>query len=212
MTKLFSKYSVIVIFVVATFAVFLLGAFVVFAFWGVLRTAGVSTDYWVMLEAIATAVAASTVLGTVFFGYIQLSEIYNSRYLDVANKLFDELNSAENIEARRWIFQKLPDDPVEGIKLISPEGRTAVKRVLNSLDHVAFLTQAGWIPEDLIMPWMYPMISKSWLKLKPYVEYERQRRNEPHYYINASKIAERCLAWGKDNMPDDKVVWVPDAL
>ena len=84
--------------------------------------------------------------------------------------------------------------------------------MLNSLDHVAFLTQAGWIPEEMIMPWMYPMISKSWHKLKSYVEYERTRRNEPYYYINASRIAEQCLAWGKENMPDDQVVWVPDAL
>jgi hypothetical protein len=85
--------------------------------------------------------------------------------------------------------------------------------VLNSLDHVAFLTQAGWIPEELIMPWMYPMISKSWLKLKPYVEYERERRKEPYYYINASRLAERCIAWGKANLPEaDKVEWVKDAL
>jgi len=41
---------------------------------------------------------------------------------------------------------------------MTPEGHAAMKRVLNSLDHIAFLTQAGWIPEDMIMPWMNPMI------------------------------------------------------
>jgi Domain of unknown function (DUF4760) len=212
MTKLFSKYSIIIIFIAITVSAFLAGLIILFLFWGFLQGIGVNTDYWAMLEAIATAIAASAVLGTIFVAYRELSEIYNSRYIDVANKLFDELNSPENIEARRWVFQKLPPDPVEGIKTISPEGRNAVKKVLNSLDHVAFLTQAGWIPEELIMPWMYPMISKSWLKLKPYVEYERQRRNEPYYYNNASNVAEQCLIWGKNNMPDDKVVWVPDAL
>ncbi|HLO15904.1 MAG TPA: hypothetical protein VK206_13810 [Anaerolineales bacterium] len=212
MTKVLSKYSIIIIFIAITAGAFVAGLSIIFLFWRFLKGIGVNTDYWAMLEALATAIAASAVLGTVFVAYRELTEIYSSRYLDVANKLFDELNSPENIEARRWVFQQLPEDPVKGIKTISPEGRNAAKRVLNSLDHVAFLTQAGWIPEELIMPWMYPMISKSWLKLKPYVEYERKRRNEPYYYINASNIAEQCLIWGKANMPEDQVVWVPDAL
>lgn len=212
MTKLFSKYSIIIIFIAITASAFLAGLMILLVIWSLLNIIGINTSYWAMVEAIATAIAASAVLGTVFVAYRELSEMYSSRYIDVANKLFDELNSPENIKARRWVFQELPDDPVEGIKTISPEGREAAKRVLNSLDHVAFLTQAGWIPEELVMPWMYPMISKSWHKLKPYVEYERQRRNEPYYYINASKIAEQCITWGKKNMPDENVIWVPDAL
>jgi hypothetical protein len=213
MSKLYSKYSIIVIFFLITSIAFLAGLFFIWVFWMMLKTTGISPDYWAMVEAIATAIAASAVLGTVFVAYRELSEIYNSRYIDVANKLFDELNSKENIEARRWIFRELMDDPIEGTKSMPQEGRDAVKRVLNSLDHVAFLTQAGWIPEDIIMPWMHPMIAKSWQKLKPYVEYERQRRNEPYYYIYASKIAERCLDWRTINQPDtSQVIWVDDAL
>jgi hypothetical protein len=213
MSRLYSKYSIIVIFFLITSIAFFAGLFFIWVFWMALKTTGISPDYWAMVEAIATAIAASAVLGTVFVAYRELSEIYNSRYIDVANKLFDELNSKENIEARRWIFQELMDDPIEGTKSMPQEGRDAVKRVLNSLDHVAFLTQAGWIPEDIIMPWMHPMIAKSWLKLKPYVEYERQRRNEPYYYIYASKIAERCLDWRTINLPDtSQVIWVDDAL
>jgi hypothetical protein len=213
MSRLYSKYSIIVIFFLITSIAFFAGLFFLWVFWMALKTTGISPDYWAMVEAIATAIAASAVLGTVFVAYRELSEIYNSRYIDVANKLFDELNSKENIEARRWIFQELMDDPIEGTKSMPQEGRDAVKRVLNSLDHVAFLTQAGWIPEDIIMPWMHPMIAKSWLKLKPYVEYERQRRNEPYYYIYASKIAERCLDWRTINLPDtSQVIWVDDAL
>jgi hypothetical protein len=213
MTKLFSKYSIIIIFIAITTFAFFAGLFVIFVMWEFMKGIGVNANYWAMVEAIATAIAASAVLGTVFVAYRELSEVYSSRFIDVSNKLFDELNSLENIAARRWVFQELPNDPVEGIKKLPPNGRDAIKRVLNSLDHVAFLTQAGWIPEELIMPWMYPMISKSWLKLKPYVEYERKRRKEPYYYVYASKLAERCIDWGKANLPDaDKVEWVPDAL
>lgn len=213
MTKLFSKYSIIIIFIAITTIAFFAGLFIIFMIWGFMKGIGVNANYWAMVEAISTAIAASAVLGTVFVAYRELSEVYSSRYIDVSNKLFDELNSLENIAARRWVFQELPNDPVDGIKKLPPNGRDAIKRVLNSLDHVAFLTQAGWIPDELIMPWMYPMISKSWLKLKPYVEHERKRRKEPYYYINASKLAERCIDWGKINLPDaDKVEWVPDAL
>ena len=41
----------------------------------------------------------------------QLSEAASNRHLAVADRLFEELNSPENIEARRWIFHNLPHDP-----------------------------------------------------------------------------------------------------
>ena len=106
----------------------------------------------------------------------------------------------------------MPADPQEGVRSLTPEGQEAVKQVLNSLDRVAFLTQAGWIPEDLIMPWMHPMIAKSWDKLEPYVEYEKQRRNEPYYYEHASELAVRCRAWREKRLEDAQVKWVKDAL
>ena len=92
------------------------------------------------------------------------------------------------------------------------EGRAAIKRVLNSLDRVAFLTQSGWIEEELVMPWMNPMIVKSWARLKPYVQYERERRHEPDYYQSASRLAERCVAWREKNVPAAEITWIEDAL
>ena len=124
MSKLFSKYSIIIIFLAITAIAFLAGLMILFMLWSILRVIGIDTSYWAMVEAIATAIAASAVLGTVFVAYRELSELYNSRYIDVANKLFDELNSLENIEARRWVFQKLPKDPAKGIKSISPKAET----------------------------------------------------------------------------------------
>ncbi len=87
-----------------------------------------------------------------------------------------------------------------------------MKMVLNSLDRVAFLTQSGWIPDDLVMPWMHPMIAKSWEKLEPYVLYERERRNEPYYYQYAGKLAERCKQWRKRNLTDTTTKWIDNAL
>ncbi len=172
----------LVLFVVITAAGFLLWVGGLTLVWLVLSLLRIPTDLWAMIEALSTAVAAAAVLSAGFIAYRELSEVSSSRHMDIADRLFQELNSPENVAARRWIYRQLPDDPAQGLQSLIPEGQAAVKQALNSLDRVAFLTQAGWIPEEIVMPWMHPMIAKSWSKLRPYVEYERARRSEPYYY------------------------------
>lgn len=180
--------------------------------WLLLTQSGFNVDYWAMTESLSTAVAAAAVLGAGYIAYRELSEISSSRHMEVADRLFQELNSQENIDARRWVYQNLPDDPQVGTASLPPDGQAAIKKVLNSLDRVAFLTQAGWIPEEIIMPWMHPMIAKSWEKLEPYVQFEIQRRNEPYYYQQARQLAERCRIWRKENLAEVEVKWVEQAL
>jgi hypothetical protein len=205
-------YMTIVLFIAITALGFALWVGGLLLVWLLLRMVGVSTDLWAMIESLSTALAAAAVFGAGFVAYRELSEVASTRHMDVANRLFQELNSPVNIEARRWIFQNLPANPEEGLRSMTPEGQAAVKQVLNSLDHVAFLTQAGWIPEELVMPWMHPMIAKSWEKLEPYVKHERTRRNEPYYYKNAGELAGRCHAWRARHLADSKVTWVEEAL
>lgn len=207
------NYSIILEFFLFTVGAFLLLIFVVTFIWGFLLFFKFKLDYWIMFEATATALAASSVFGAAIVAHRELTESSYSRYIEIANQLFNELNSDENIKARRWIFQNLPEDPAVNINTISCEGREAIKKVLNSLDHVAFLTQEKWIPEDLVMPWMHPMIFKSWKKLEPYVFFERNRRKEPYYYLYASRLAEKCIEWRRKNLqnPDD-ALWFNDAL
>jgi hypothetical protein len=207
-----SGYLTLILFVgfaVIGFSLWVGGIFII---WLILRSVGISNNLWVMVEALSSAVTAAAILSAGFVAYRELSEAASSRHMNVADRLFEELNSPENIAARRWVFQNLHEDPEGGIKLLNEEGRAAVKKVLNSLDHVAFLTQAGWIPDEIIMPWMHPMIAKSWEKLEPYINYERQRRNEPYYYKYAGELAVRCRIWQEKNMPDWKIVWIEDAL
>jgi hypothetical protein len=173
---------------------------------------GVEVDFWTAAVALASIGSMAAFFGGGYYASRQLKELSNSRHMQVADKLFEELNSEENISARRWVFQYLPENPEEGIQNLTEEGQVAVKRVLNSLDQVAFLTQAGWIPENLVMPWLHPMIAKSWEKLGPYVEFERKRRNEPYFYKHASLLAERCKTWRMDNLEDTQVNWVDKAL
>ncbi len=180
--------------------------------WFLLRALGVATDLWAMMGALSTAVAAAAVLSAGFIAYRELSEAAASRYVEVADRLFQELNAPEAIEARRWIYQHLPEDPAEGVRTIPPLGQRSLKSALNSLDRVAFLTQAGWIPYDVVLPWMHPMVSKLWTKLEPYVLYERERRHEPYFYEHASKLAEQCAAWRAKNLPESEVIWLDNAV
>jgi hypothetical protein len=167
-----------------------------------------------ILEAISSAIAAAAVFGAAYFAYQELDEISKSRHIEVADRLFDELNSSESIEARRRIFQNLRGEPDENFEKLSRQDRDAIKTVLNSLDRVAFLTQSGWIPDELVMPWMHPMIFKSWEKLKPYVDYERKLRGESYFYKHAEMLALRCINWRKANLSQEEqeTHWIDSAL
>jgi hypothetical protein len=205
---------------IATLALFFIITIIGFVVWTVLlavlwfglRAVGYTTDPWAMISALSTAIAAAAVFSAGFIGYRELSEAASTRHIEVADHLFEELNSPENIAARRWIYANLPADPVEGIRTMPEEGRDAVKQVLNSLDHVAFMTQAGWIPDDIIMPWMHPMIMKSWVKIEPYVQYERRRRKEPYYYQKIDELARRCATWRRKHLGEEDIQWVDDAI
>ena len=165
-----------------------------------------------ILESGSSAVGAAAVFGAAYFAYQELDEVSKSRHIDVADRLFDELNSPDIIEARRIIYQNLNEKPETGLSNLSDESRDAMKDVLNSLDRVAFLTQPGWIPDELVMPWMHPMIAKSWEKLEPYVMFERKRRNEPYYYEHAGELAERCRKWRAKHLAETNTKWTDDAL
>jgi hypothetical protein len=183
-----------------------------YIYWNLLVGTGVSMEFLAAVGTLSGATSTVAILVGGFMAFRQLSEVANSRHLAVSDKLFEEMNSDENIAARRWVFQNLPDDPAEGIGSLTPESQAAVKRVLNSLDRVAFLTQSGWIPENLIMPWMHPVIAKSWDKLGPYISYEQARRNEPYYYEKVVDLAERCHQWRVRHLEDVKITWLKDAL
>jgi hypothetical protein len=212
MTTNWSGRRVIGIMLLLTTVGFLLGMTALCILWVMLRLLGIAPNFWAMTEAMATAVTAAAVLGGAILAYRELSEVSATRHMEVADRLFDELNDPTHIEARRRIFQNLPDDPETGIALLAEQDRDAIKQVLNSLDRAAFLTQAGWIPEDMIMPWMSPMILKSWIKLKPWVDYEAARRHEPDYYRQVRALAERCLAWRKTHGMSTEATWVDHAL
>ena len=183
--------------------------------WAALRSAGIVFDFWPMLEALSTAGAVAQVLGGGVVALWQLRDSVDSRNLSIYNEIFERLMSEENIEARRWIYLHLPDDPAAGLDALDPAGQWHVKRVLNSLDHLGFLLEQDWITaeaEDAIIKWVSPFVVKVWAKLERYVDYEAQRRHEPDYYDSIRKLAQRCVEWRRRYLPESEITWVEKAL
>ena len=56
--------------------------------WVGLRRIGFEVDFWAMTESLSTAVGAAAVLGAGFVAYRELSEIADSRHMEVADRLF----------------------------------------------------------------------------------------------------------------------------
>jgi len=174
-------------------------------------------DMWAILEALATAAAFSVAVGGGLMVLAQLTEAVDSRNLTIFNDVFERLMSDRNIEARRWIYQDLPDNPDQGLASLSEEGRQNVKYVLNSFDHLGFLIQQDWVSgeaENAIVQWVSPFVVKTWQKLGPYIDYEVEHRpEEPDYYEAVRHLAEKCVAYRRALLRrDPEVTWRDDAL
>jgi hypothetical protein len=181
------------------------------------RTTDPQASLWSMFEGLSSAAAFSVAVGGGLMVLAQLTEAVDSRSLTIFNDIFERMVSEENIAARRWIYQNLPDNPELGLASLSDEGREHVKLVLNSFDHLGFLIRQDWVSseaEDAIIQWVSPFVSKVWLKLGPYVEHELANRpEEPDYYAAACHLAERCIAYRKKLLRrDPTVTWRQDAL
>lgn len=169
-------------------------------------------DLWSLLEGLSSAAAFAVVVGGGFFALLQLVEATERRHMDVYNDVFARLMDDREIAARRWIYQRLPDDPEQGIASLSETGQRHVKLVLNSFDHLGFLLTQDWVTDDGIIGWVSPIVLKTWAKLGPYVAYEAARRGEPYYYAAAVELARRCEAWWQQNRAGQGFVWLEDAL
>ncbi|HEC23720.1 MAG TPA: hypothetical protein ENI95_12480 [Chloroflexi bacterium] len=191
----------------------------VYTFWRLANPTGEVSTLWSALEGLSSAATFAIAIGGGLMALIQLSEAVDQRKLaiesrnfEVYNNIFERLMSDEHIEARRWIYLNLPDDPEVGLQQIDEEGHRYIKMVLNAFDHLGFLLQRDWVHDEGILGWVSPIVVKTWEKLGPYVEYEARRRREPDYYEAARHLAEQCYEWRRRHLPEAEVNWLNDAL
>lgn len=198
---------VAVIFLAITLGILNVGIVISVILWGVSRLMGNYTSLFVIIETFSAAVGAAAVFGAGYIAYKELKAMRNSRHLEGADKVFNEFNSEQKIKDRTLVYQIFLGDNPKDFEKLNEEELDAIKSVLNSLDRVAFLVYADddWIPEEIVMPWMHPIIHKCWRSLEGYVAYEQERRKEPFFYEHAAKLGRACLAWRDERGIADKV-------
>lgn len=141
----------------------------------------------------------------------QESQISFQIYESIHKKMTDPAEEA----ARRWIITNIrPYKESDSIKAWSKEfatkiyekpndwdekklapGHQHIKRTLNALDYFGFVAENYVNVEGPLLEWMSPPIAKVWERIAPYVERERDARNEPDFYKSASYIGKKCLEW-----------------
>jgi hypothetical protein len=200
-----SGWMIAVIFLGITMGTLLAGLFISLVLWGISRLLGGYATFFAIVEALSAAVGAAAVFGAGFIAYRELKAMSHSQHLEGADKVFNEFNAEDKIRDRGIVYQAFLGDQPRPFDALTLEELGAIKSVLNSLDRVAFMVYADedWIPEEMVMPWMHPIIHKCWRSLEAYVKYEQERRNEPYFYEHAAKLGEACLRWRAERgIPD----------
>ena len=174
-----------------------------------LHRAGILTAPWAAIESLSTAVAVIVAIVGAFVAY---RDTARDRHLDVADRLFQDFNSDTSIEARRVIYQELPDFSASAVKQLTHEQRTAIKRTLNTFDRAGFMIQSQWIPAKLILPWISPMVVNVWVKVGHYVNYEKDRKRDPDYYASARELVRLCYEWREKHVKRTEFTKVDHAI
>jgi hypothetical protein len=143
--------------------------------------------------------------------------------------LVERLMNDEEIEIRRWIIRNVPilngdserEAWIGGVREVlfrntdpncdANHGQRCVKSALNTLDYLGFVALNYWELDGPLLDWLYPMVSKVWERIGPYVEEEAVRRHEPNYYQWARAIGDRCMKW-RDLKDMPAPMFVEDAL
>jgi hypothetical protein len=187
----------------------------------IVATVSLSEKEWANIAALTSAATLAVALGAGIILLIELAETADSRNLEIYRDIYERLMSDEQIDARRFIYQELPepnpDEPQVVIDAVmaSDKARYQVKKVLNLIDYFGFLIDQDWVTADEIIGWLSPVVVKVWAKIGPVVVYEREQRpEEPDYYEAATKLADKCRSWRQNNYPEaeKKVSFVPHRL
>lgn len=150
-------------------------------------------EFWSMTEGLSSAMAVAVVAGGGVVVLSQLVEAVDNRHMQIFDRIFTEWMCQEHIEARRFIYRDLPDDPAEWYQAGKMEGQDQVKMVLNAFDYLGFLIDQQWASEGPIIEWVSPVVVRCWYKLGPYVQYERDvNQKGTDYYEFAELLAHMC--------------------
>jgi hypothetical protein len=181
-----------------------------------LNLISLSNTQWSQLVSIITVATFAFALGAGVSILLEISEANDSRNLGIYQDIYEKLMSSAEIEARRYIYEHLPDFQGLGAAQRDAEckkftdtaddlSRRNLKQTLNLFDYFGFLVEQEWVTADAVIGWLSPVVVKVWAKIGPLVEYERRLRpEEPDYYQSAVNLAQKCTGWRNQHYPGRK--------
>ena len=181
---------------------FFAGAWLNHRYWLFIGADG--NDRWAMLGAFSELLAAAAIFSGFYLNYRSRDRATRIENLDLIARMFDKFNAPDQIDARTWVYQRLP----KPYKYLSQREKDYIKLALNTLDEIALYFQISEIDDEAIMRYINPMVVKSWARLAPYVLEQREMRQEADYYIDAERLALRCIAWRSERYGSAEIEWI----
>lgn len=177
-----------------------------FAFPKVTSSFDLTESEWSIVENITSLGTFAFALAAGILLIIELNDVTDSRNLSIYQDIYEKFMADDAIQARRYIYMKIPtsDDKQVMIDAVlgDEEVKLKVKQVLNLLDYFGFLIDQDWVTAEKMIGWVSPIVVKLWDKIEPVVAYEcSQRPEEPDYYASAINLAKMCEIWRDKNLP-----------
>lgn len=157
-------------------------------------------DFWAILASLSTIISAGVIIYAAIVAVGQLREMTRARQLEATREIFAHLETPEARELRKFVYE-LTGKPED----LSEYYQGKVLSVIATLDNVGFLVNLGLMPKDTMLPFYYDIFLKCWKKLKPYVEYQRDKRGLKKYAANLENVAKLSEEYRKQHYPGQEI-------
>lgn len=160
-----------------------------------------TTDTWVAIGAIAAAVQTLILIVAGIAAAVQVREASRSRTLTAQVQLFAELDSEQAQHERYQLYRELPDDLTQSL----PRSQEAViERMVAQGNFMGSMVRAKNISLDQFALSRARGVVRSWQRVSPWVEKQRQLRQTP-FADQYEWLAAECARWIEERNPGEVV-------
>lgn len=136
---------------------------------------------WEMVTAIATFLYALLFFGALLLAYVQTMGFEKNRKFQAALTIWKELQTRESLNARRYIYEGLPED-IKGLDDNQLKSHIQkAEKAFTDLDMIGYLAEKNHIDITPILEKFWAPIWKCWQKSRNIVYQERGRRSQEDY-------------------------------
>jgi hypothetical protein len=174
---------------------------------------GCDVSCWQIWSSIAAVIASITTVVGILAIFLtlratknQLSEMTKSRALSAffeAYKLFDIEDDGELF---KFVYE-LKGTPGQ----LSEVEQQKLEKCLRHVNIVAYLAKEGFFPLENLLHLYFTRIIKVWQKTKPFIDFERNRRNDPTWLFSVEWLAEQSEMYRIKHYPELNLVIYPNS-